>query len=93
MKKEKRDLIRNIILLSIFILINIFLIIVAQSPQLTEIRQETNLIIRFVFFGVMLLFIAVIHVDYYLRKDKRIYTIMIFSGIALILGITALILM
>ena len=71
MKKEKRDLIRNSILLSIFILINIFLIIVAQSPQLTEIKQGTNLIIRFVFFGVMLLFIAVVHVDYYLRKDKK----------------------
>ena len=93
MKKEKREFIRNIVLVSIFALINIFLIIVAKSPQLTEIRQETNLIIRFVFFGVMLLFIAVIHVDYYLRKDKKIYIIMILSGIALILGITALILM
>lgn len=41
----------------------------------------------------MLLFIAVVHVDYYLRKDKKIYIIMILSGIALILGITALILM
>lgn len=41
----------------------------------------------------MLLFIAVVHVDYYLRKDKKIYIIMILNGIALILGITALILM
>ena len=93
MKKEKRDFIRNIVMLVIFCLINIFLIVVAKSPQLTDIKEGTYFIFRFVFFGVLLFFFAVILVDYYLRKDKRIYVIMIISGVTLILGITALILM
>lgn len=93
MKNTKRDFVRNIVMLSIFCLINIFLIVAAKVPQLIEIKQGTNLIVRYIYFGVMLLYIAVIHVDYFMRKDKRVYTLMALSGGAFVLGLTALILL
>ena len=70
MKKEKRDLIRNIILLSIFILINIFTILSRKDIYKELISYNLISIALTVYLGII---IIRLYTDY--RANSLIYTL------------------
>ncbi len=80
-------------MLSILCILNVFMILVAKVPALNSIKEGTNLLIRFIYFGTIVLYIAVINVDSFIKKEKKIIYIMVLSAIVLVLGLVALILL
>ncbi len=93
MEKTKKDFIKNIIVLSILCALNLFLILVSFVPSLTIVKEGLNLILSFVYFAVIILYIAIINVDALMRRKekKRYITIPILSAVVLGLGIIMLI--
>ena len=92
MNSNNKEFIKKIVMLSILCILNVFMILVAKVPALNSIKEGTNLLIRFIYFGTIVLYIAVINVDSFIKKEKKIIYIIVLSAIVLVLGLVALIL-
>ncbi len=93
MKKQKKEFIRNIVILAVLTLVNVFLILNATLPQLQSLKEGINLLVCFIYFGVEVLYLAVINVDIIISKKTKRYSIIpIMSGIVFVLGICMIIL-
>ncbi len=93
MNSKNKEFIKKIVMLSILCILNVFMILVAKVPALNSIKEGTNLLIRFIYFGTIVLYIAVINVDSFIKKEKKIIYIIVLSAIVLVLGLVALILL
>ena len=82
---KNKDFVKNIVVLSILCALNIFLILVCFVPSLRFVKEGVNLILAFVYFGVI--------VDAMTRRKekKRYITIPILSSVVVGLGIVMLI--
>lgn len=90
---KNKDFVKNIVVLSILCALNIFLILVCFVPSLRFVKEGVNLILAFVYFGVIVLYLAIINVDAMTRRKekKRYITIPILSSVVVELGIVMLI--
>ena len=93
MNSKNKEFIKKIVMLSILCILNVFMILVVKVPALNSIKEGTNLLIRFIYFGTIVLYIAVINVDSFIKKEKKIIYIIVLSAIVLVLGLVALILL
>ena len=93
MNSNNKEFIKKIVMLSILCILNVFMILVAKVPAFNSIKEGTNLLIRFIYFGTIVLYIAVINVDSFIKKEKKIIYIIVLSAIVLVLGLVALILL
>ena len=78
MNSNNKEFIKKIVMLSILCILNVFMILVAKVPALNSIKEGTNLLIRFIYFGTIVLYIAVINVDSFIKKEKKIIYIIVF---------------